>query len=107
MTKDSALLAVIISAAVTFFLRLLPFALFSTRKTPEAISYLGRVLPPAVIAMLVVYCFKDISFGSMGSFLPYFIASAVVAAVQLWKKNIILSIVAGTAIYMILVQLVF
>ncbi len=107
MNSETALLAVIVSAAVTFGLRLLPFALFSIRKTPKAVSYLGKVLPPAVIAMLVVYCLKDMSFASAGSFVPQIIASAAVVLMQLWKKNTILSIAAGTAVYMILVQLVF
>ena len=107
MSKDTALLAVVISAAVTMLLRLLPFAVFPGGKTPKAVSYLGKVLPPAVIAMLVVYCLKDVSFGSPEGFLPQLIASAVVAVVQLWKNNTILSIVLGTAVYMALVQLVF
>ena len=107
MTYNTAVLAVVISAAVTFFLRLLPFALFSRRETPKAISYLGRVLPPAVIGMLVVYCFKDVSFASVSGFLPQLIASAAVVLAQLWKKNVIFSIVLGTAVYMVLVQLVF
>ena len=107
MTHETAVLAVVISAAVTFFLRLFPFAVFPTGKTPKAISYLGKVLPPAVIAMLVIYCLKDVSFGSPEGFLPQLIASAVVALAQLWKKNTILSIAIGTAVYMALVQLVF
>ena len=107
MNGSTAILAVAICAAVTFFLRLLPFALFSRKETPKAVSYLGKVLPPAVIGMLVVYCLKDVSFVSMSGFLPQLIASAVVALAQLWKKNVILRIVLGTAVYMVLVQLVF
>ena len=107
MSRETALFAIIISAAVTFGLRVLPFALFEGKKTPKAISYLGKVLPPAVIAMLVVYCLKDTSFASAGGFVPQLIASAVVALVQLWKKNTILSIAAGTAVYMVLLQTVF
>ena len=107
MSRETAVLAVVISAAVTLLLRLLPFAVFPTGKTPKAVSYLGKVLPPAVIAMLVVYCLKDLSFGAPGDFLPELIASAAVVLMQLWRKNTILSIVAGTAVYMVLVQLVF
>ncbi len=107
MNRETAILAVVICAAVTFGLRVLPFALFEGRKTPRAISYLGRVLPPAVIAMLAVYCLKDISFAAPGGFLPQLIASAVVALMQLWKKNTILSIAVGTAVYMALLQTVF
>ena len=105
--QDAALVQSYTDAVVAVLPSLLPFALFSTGKTPRAVSYLGKVLPPAVIAMLVVYCLKDMSFASAGSFVPQIIASAAVVLMQLWKKNTILSIVAGTAVYMILVQLVF
>ena len=107
MSRETALFAVVISAFVTFALRLLPFVLFSRRETPKAISYLGKVLPSAVIAMLVVYCLKGVSFGSAKGFVPEMIASLVVAGLQLWKKNSILSIFIGTIVYMVLVQFVF
>ena len=77
------------------------------RKTPPVIAYLGRVLPYAVMAMLVVYCLKGISFSAPGNFLPELLCVALVAALHVWKRNTLLSIAAGTVAYMLLVQLVF
>ena len=74
---------------------------------PKFVLYLGRVLPPAVIAMLLVYCLKDMSFASPAGFLPQLIAGAAVVILHLWRHNNLLSIFAGTAVYMVLVQAVF
>ena len=100
--------AVLIAAMsiVTILLRFLPFIVFR-KQTPQYISYLGKVLPPAIIGMLVIYCLKDITplinpFG-----IPELIAGACVVAIHVWKRNSIISILAGTIIYMVLVQMVF
>ena len=77
------------------------------RKTPPVIAYLGRVLPYAVMAMLVVYCLKGISFSAPGNFLPELLCVALVATLHIWKRNTLLSIAAGTGAYMLLVQLVY
>ena len=99
---------VIVMAVVSFLLRAFPFMLFSGRKeTPKFVLYLGKVLPYAIIGMLVVYCVKDISFDSVSHFLPYIIAGAVVVLLHIWKRNTLLSIIAGTLSYMALVQFVF
>ena len=93
---------------VTVLTRFLPFWIFGeNRKTPPVIAYLGRVLPYAVMAMLVVYCLKGISFSAPGNFLPELLCTALVAALHIWKRNTLLSIAGGTVAYMLLVQLVF
>ena len=103
-----AALIVAIAALVTIALRFLPFVIFSGRKTtPPFVAYLGRVLPYAVMGMLVVYCLRNIQFVSSPHGLPELIACAVVAGLHLWKRSTLLSIVGGTACYMLLVQLVF
>jgi branched-subunit amino acid transport protein AzlD len=92
----------------TMLTRFLPFIIFPSGKpTPIYIQYLGRVLPSAVIGLLVIYCFKDVSLLSGSHGIPEFIAVAVVALLHFWKKNMLLSIAIGTIVYMILVQLVF
>ena len=97
--------AVALGAQIT---RFTPFLLFPENKPlPRMIVYLGRVLPPAMMGLLAVYCFKDVCFSSSPFGLPELIAGAVVAALQLWRKNVLLSIAAGTALYMALVQCVF
>lgn len=102
-----SLLIVIVTAVVTAFLRFLPFLIFGgKRKIPEIVLRLGKMLPCAVMGMLVVYCLKDISFFSFGSFFPPIAASGVVVLLHILKKNSLLSIVGGTAVYMILIHII-
>jgi branched-subunit amino acid transport protein AzlD len=109
MTENTYIwLSVAVIALVTAALRFLPFALFGNgKKTPKIIEKLSSMLPYAIMGMLVVYCLKDVSFGSLGGFLPAFIASAVVIVLHVWRRNTLLSIISGTISYMLLVQLVF
>ena len=100
-------LLVLVVAVVTAITRFLPFALFSGRETPKFIAYLGKVLPYAVMGMLCVYCLKGVSFAAVASFAPALISVALVVLLHLWRKNTLLSIIGGTAGYMLLVQLVF
>ena len=101
-----AMIAVI--ALVTAALRFLPFFIFrGNRQTPKYIEYLGKVLPYAIMGMLVVYCLKGVTFTAPENWLPYFIATAAVVLVHLWKRNTLLSIISGTVCYMVLVQAVF
>ena len=103
---SAKLIAVI--ALVTIALRFLPFWIFSgKRKTPAYVSYLGKVLPFAIMGMLVVYCLRNISFTSMPFGIPELLGCGVVVALHLWKRNTLLSIAGGTVFYMILVQVVF
>ena len=87
-------------------LRFLPFIAFG-KKRPEFVLYLGRVLPPAVMAMLSVYCLKGIDLLSGSHGMPEIIACLVVIALHVWRRNTLLSIIAGTGVYMFLVQVVF
>ncbi len=99
---------VLVMALVSFLLRAFPFMVFSgKRETPKFVLYLGKVLPFAIIGMLVIYCVKDISFEAVSHFLPYIIAGAVVVLLHIWRRNTLLSIIAGTLSYMVLVQFVF
>ena len=107
MNKMYAVLTVAVVAIVTALLRFLPFMVFKNRKTPKIVSYLGRVLPYAVMGMLVVYCLKGVSFTSAAGFVPALIACLVVGILHVWKRNTLVSIVAGTLCYMLLVQVVF
>ncbi|MBR3261283.1 MAG: AzlD domain-containing protein [Firmicutes bacterium] len=102
----NAAVLIAIMAIVTMLLRFLPFIIF-TKNTPEYISYLGKVLPAALIGMLVIYCLKDVSVVDAPHGLPELIAALAVVGLQVWKRNSLLSILAGTVVYMLLVQLVF
>lgn len=108
MTVPQQIATVAVCVAGTVATRFLPFAVFRADKpTPRFVQYLGKALPAAVFAMLVVYCLKnvDVMGGSHG--LPELIGIAVVTALHLWKRNMLLSIGVGTVCYMLLVQLVF
>lgn len=108
LTTTQALLTILVIGAVTLFTRLLPFALFpGSRPTPKYILYLGKVLPFATIGMLVIYCLREVSFAASSHGLPEGIAVAAIVALQLWKRNSLLSVGGGTVVYMVLVQLVF
>ena len=99
---------IVVATLVTMATRFLPFLIFGEhRKTPKIILYLGKVLPCAIMGMLVVYCLKDVAFLSAPFGAPELIGIAVVALLHLWKRNSLLSIGVGTVVYMLLVQLVF
>ena len=97
-----------VAAVCTFATRVAPFLLFNgKRPIPPIVRYLGTVLPPAVIALLVVYCLKNVTWLGYPHGIPEMISIVVVAVLHLWKRNNLLSIGVGTALYMILVQSVF
>lgn len=98
---------VVIIAGVTAMLRFLPFIIFGKdKKTPDYIMYLGKVLPYAIMGMLVVYCLKGISFTAPASWIPEIIASLLVVVLHVWKRNTLLSILAGTVTYMVLINII-
>ncbi len=106
MDKLHSLALILIMAALTAALRFLPFVMFS-KGTPKTIAYLGNLLPNAIMAMLVVYCLKNVSFAAGSRGIPEALAVFLVAVLHKWKHNMLLSILGGTAAYMLLVQAVF
>lgn len=108
MTNLHSALMIAVISLVTAALRFLPFLIFGeNRKTPPLISYLGQVLPYAIMGMLVIYCLKGVSFAAFPFGLPEIIGCVVVTLLHIWKRNTLLSISGGTVCYMLLVQLVF
>lgn len=101
-------LIVVVATLVTMATRFLPFLIFgNNRKTPDIIVYLGKVLPYAIMGMLVVYCLKDVTFLAYPYGIPELLGCIVVAVLHLWKRNTLLSIGIGTVFYMVLVQVIF
>ncbi len=95
-------------AAVTWFTRGLPYLMFAGKKElPSVVRYLGVVLPPAIMVILVVYCLRDIPLTVFPYGLAELISVAVTAMLQAWKKKTLVSILAGTACYMVLIRVVF
>ena len=107
MSTWQFLIIVLVMALSVQITRWLPFLIFrNAQKLPRVIEYLGNVLPAAMMGLLVIYCFKDLDFLSYASWLPAFLASLVTAGLQLWRRNMILSIAVGTALYMILIRVI-
>ena len=108
MTLAQQIITVGMCVLATLLTRFLPFAVFNARKpTPQYIHYLGELLPGAIFAMLVIYCLKNVSVLAVPFGLPEFIAVAAVIVLHVWKRNNLLSIGVGTALYMFLIQVVF
>lgn len=108
LTPLQTLMIIAAIALGTMFTRFLPFLLFPEKKTPPVyINYLGKVLPSAIIGLLVVYCMKSISIISSPYGIPEAVAVLVILILHLWKRNTLLSIAGGTVVYMLLVQYVF
>lgn len=108
MTVLQRIITIAMAALGTIITRFLPFLLFPAgRRTPAYVRYLGKVLPAAALGVLVIYCLKDVSFLSGSHGAPEIISMALVTSLHLWRKNMLLSIAAGTVCYMLLVQLVF
>lgn len=108
MTLAQQVVTVLLCTAATMLTRFLPFLVFSSKKpTPRLVRYLGDALPAAIFGLLVVYCLKDVSWTLPPHGAPELMAVALTAALHLWLRRMLLSMAAGTALYMLLVQCVF
>ena len=108
LTPAQTLGMILAVAAGTQLTRWLPFWLFPEKKAPPpVVTYLGKVLPPAMMGLLVIYCLKGVTWLSAPHGAPELIAIAVVTVLHWWRGNVLLSIAGGTAVYMVLVQMVF
>lgn len=105
---NHAALVILIMGLITLATRLLPVLIFGRgEKVPDYILYLGNVVPFTAMGLLIVYCLKDVSVVESPHGLPELVALAVVSGSYLWRRNTILSVVIGTVVYMMLVQMVF
>jgi branched-subunit amino acid transport protein AzlD len=101
------ILSITVMAVVTALLRFLPFMIFrGDKKTPDFISYLGKVLPYAIMGMLVVFCLKSVDFRGGVHGLPEIVSILVIVLAHWWKKNTILSILVGTICYVAIVNFI-
>mgnify|MGYP003316297954 FL=1 len=108
MDNMHAIMVIAVATLVTMLLRFIPFLVFGGGKeTPKVITYLGNVLPYAIMAMLLVYCLKGTVITAFPYGIPEAISCAAVVLLHLWKRNTLISIVGGTICYMVLVQMVF
>ncbi|MBQ9239105.1 MAG: AzlD domain-containing protein [Treponema sp.] len=98
----TALLATVLSAAIIFATRALPFLLFAIRKPPRIIAFIEKYIPPMIMAVLFVYCFKDVRFAAAPFGAPHIIALTAIVAVHRWRHNPLLSIGGGTLLFVLL-----
>ena len=107
MNTKMALIAIFVSAVITFALRALPFLVFQEGKElPDQIKRLGMVLPSSIMAVLIVYCLKDVGDDFMADGLWKLIAAAITAVSYKWKHNTLLSIISGTAVYICMISVI-
>ena len=106
MTNAQLLITVLVAAAMTICTRAISFLVFRGGKAPAFITWMGHLLPPAVMAMLLVYCLKDISLVQQPWGLPALLGVAVTAGLHVWKRQMMLSISGGTIVYMLLLRLI-
>lgn len=102
LSLQSALLATFVATLVIFATRLFPFALFSKKEPPKILRFIERYIPPMIMAILLVYCLKDVEFTSSPFGIPHLVALAVTVVTYLWKNNSMISIFGGTILFMIL-----
>lgn len=105
MIEGSVLPYILVSACICFLVRLTPFVIWKDEgSVPGVVRYVGKYLPPAIITGIVVYCLKGINFAVFPYGAKELSAVALVVILHLWKSNTLLSVFAGTAFYMVLVQ---
>lgn len=103
-----ALIIMLVMGGCVLLTRILPVIIFGrSEHVPEFILYLGKVIPYTAMGLLIVYCLRDVSILGGTHGVSELIAMAVVVASYLWKRNTIVSVVLGTAVYMVLLQMVF
>jgi len=108
LTTLESLLIIGVIALTTLLTRALTFLIFSgDKKTPPVIEFLGKVLPFALVGMLVVYALRHVSVVQYPFGIPEAIAGIFVVVIHKWKHNLMLSIGGGTALYMVLIQMIF
>lgn len=107
MNNAYILIGIATMSIVTIVLRFIPFIFLNDKKEYKTLNYLSKVLPCAIMGMLVVYCLKDVKLDDVSNFLPSLIASSTVAISYILRRKTLLSILLGTVIYMVLIQFVF
>ena len=108
MTLTQQMITIAMVVLGTGITRFLPFLVFPAGKpTPKYIRYLGKVLPPAIFGLLVVYSLRNVDILSGSHGIPELLAVLLVIGLHVWKRQMLLSIAGGTVCYMVLVQMVF
>jgi branched-subunit amino acid transport protein AzlD len=104
MKLEAVYVAIFVMALITFLTRVFPFIFFHNGKPPQVVLFIGRYIPRVMMAILVVYCLKDASWGTAPYGLNELLAVGTVVVLHLWRRNALVSIFGATLLYMFLVQ---
>ncbi|MDR0454983.1 MAG: AzlD domain-containing protein [Deferribacteraceae bacterium] len=104
LSVQQIITATVIAAAVTLFTRAAPFVFFGKNRPSPAIMYMQRYIPPMTMVILVIYCLKDIAWQTYPYGFPALFGAAVTAALHMWRRNALISIFAGTTLYMFMIR---
>ncbi len=104
MDSPRMLAAIAAMTAATLATRALPFLLFRNRTPPPFVPFLAKYGPPAILTILALYCFKDVEWPAAPHGLPDLAAAGFTVLLHLWRRSTLLSIVGGTALYMVLLR---
>jgi branched-subunit amino acid transport protein AzlD len=105
MAGQHVLVVIFLMAFIVFITRVLPFLFFRARELPPVLNYLERNIPPLIMLLLVFYCLKDVRWASAPFGLPELTATAIVIVTHMWRRNALLSIASGTAVYMFAIRI--
>lgn len=108
MTLQEQMISILLIALGTMGTRFIAFIVFpSSKEPPRIIQFIAKLLPTAVMAMIVIYAYKDniMNLSNLNMTIPTTIATLITIALHLWKRHLLLSISVGTIIYMLLHQL--
>lgn len=103
MSTKEMLLMIFAVALGTFVTRVLPFVFFR-KSVPASVKKLGDLIPFSMMAFLVVYTLRDTALTSAPYGANELLALLSIVLVRRWKKNLLLSVLTGTFVYMLLVQ---
>lgn len=104
ISLNAALVATVVSGLIIFATRAFPFVVFSKKEPPRILRFIEKYIPPMIMAILLVYCLKDVQFTNVSSSVPTLVALAVTVILHLWRHNSLISIFGGTALYMVLMR---
>ena len=106
LSLTHALISVPVMGLVIFLLRVFPFAFFSKKEPPVVFNYIGKYLPPLVMAILIIYTLQSVDFATKPYGFPHIAGCLFTVIMHMWKKNAMISIFGGTIVYMLLLHLI-
>lgn len=99
------LAAVLVSAAITWAVRAVPFLFIERLRESELLPHLGAVMPVGIMTILVFYTLRNTDLGANPATVAVLLGLVVTAALHLWRRNAILSVLGGTAVHVVIMSM--